>query len=292
MPYRTNQSWFDVKEFPPTTRNIFFAIDYPGIRKNCDDPTLELIAIQCEPESIVRTRNTYLRDYAHFDLILTYDAEILKHCPNARMCLFGSCWIKPEIYRSIDMGRKKRQMSSIVGSKLMTVGHELRQLLYRNQVVTRSPMPITWFRSSKGAILPRIRGSPVLQGGKDELFLDYQFSLVIENSRQENYFTEKLIDCLVTKTIPIYYGCPNINTWFDTRGWIILKNEDFGDFQVAIMKLEKIDYSAHINVINENYERALQFVDHYRHVRRAMNLGDGTDGAPLNNIVDSVPGCS
>jgi len=181
-------------------------------------------------------------------------------------------------------------MSSIVGSKLMTVGHELRQLLYRNQNITRLPMPITWFRSSKGRVLPGIGGSPILQGDKDVLFLDYQFSLVIENSRQENYFTEKLIDCLVTKTIPVYYGCPNIGTWFDTRGWIILKNANLAEFQVAIMKLDKIDYNAHINVVNENYERALHYVDHYRHVRRAMNLGDGMDGAPLNSIVDSVPG--
>jgi hypothetical protein len=61
---------------------------------------------------------------------------------------------------------------------------------------------------------------------KIEIFETYMFSIVIENSRQIHYFTEKIIDCLLTKTIPIYYGCPNISDYFDTSGWIILETRD------------------------------------------------------------------
>ena len=44
---------------------------------------------------------------------------------------------------------------------------------------------------------------------------DYAFSIVIENSKIDYYFTEKLIDCFSTGTIPIYYGCPSIGNFFD-----------------------------------------------------------------------------
>ena len=33
---------------------------------------------------------------------------------------------------------------------------------------------------------------------------DYRFSVVIENCKRDYWFTEKLIDCFVTGTIPIY----------------------------------------------------------------------------------------
>jgi hypothetical protein len=33
------------------------------------------------------------------------------------------------------------------------------------------------------------------------------------------------MDCLLTKTILIYWGCPNISEYFDTTGWIILETE-------------------------------------------------------------------
>jgi hypothetical protein len=39
---------------------------------------------------------------------------------------------------------------------------------------------------------------------------DYAFSLTIENTKKDYYFTEKLIDCFMTGTVPIYWGCPSI----------------------------------------------------------------------------------
>jgi hypothetical protein len=47
---------------------------------------------------------------------------------------------------------------------------------------------------------------------------DYRFSLAIENCRSDYYFTEKLIDCFATGTVPIYWGCPGIGRFFDHSG--------------------------------------------------------------------------
>ena len=58
---------------------------------------------------------------------------------------------------------------------------------------------------------PRIKGG--LYNKKDGL-LNYKYSIAIENCIEEGYFTEKLTDCILTDTIPIYYGCPNIEKYF------------------------------------------------------------------------------
>lgn len=49
---------------------------------------------------------------------------------------------------------------------------------------------------------------------------NYKFHVVFENTRSDNWFTEKIIDCFNTGTIPIYWGCPNIGEYFDTDGII------------------------------------------------------------------------
>lgn len=42
----------------------------------------------------------------------------------------------------------------------------------------------------------------------------YQYSLAIENFSGPNYWSEKLADCFLAWTMPIYYGCTNIDDYF------------------------------------------------------------------------------
>ena len=64
----------------------------------------------------------------------------------------------------------------------------------------------------------------------------YKYSIAIENSYKKNYFTEKFTDCILAKTIPIYYGCPNISDFFpkDCYYWLDINSPD------CFTKLEEI----------------------------------------------------
>lgn len=42
----------------------------------------------------------------------------------------------------------------------------------------------------------------------------YKYTLALENCVKKNYFSEKFTDAILAWTIPIYYGCPNINDFF------------------------------------------------------------------------------
>lgn len=64
---------------------------------------------------------------------------------------------------------------------------------------------------TSGILDQRIKGHIL---NKKDALKDYKFSIAIENCIEEDYFTEKLTDCILTDTTPIYYGCPKINRFF------------------------------------------------------------------------------
>eukprot|EP00620_Florenciella_sp_RCC1587_P021099 CAMPEP_0182561832 /NCGR_PEP_ID=MMETSP1324-20130603/4262_1 /TAXON_ID=236786 /ORGANISM="Florenciella sp., Strain RCC1587" /LENGTH=60 /DNA_ID=CAMNT_0024774579 /DNA_START=220 /DNA_END=399 /DNA_ORIENTATION=+ len=51
------------------------------------------------------------------------------------------------------------------------------------------------------------------------------FHIAIENVKSNGYFTEKLLDCFLTRTVPLYWGCPNIGEYFEVEGMIIIDDK-------------------------------------------------------------------
>jgi hypothetical protein len=65
----------------------------------------------------------------------------------------------------------------------------------------------------------------------------YKFSIVMENSRTINYFTEKLTDSYLALTYPIYYGCKD-NEYFPKESFDELPDIDYTE--QMIKKIEQI----------------------------------------------------
>lgn len=57
---------------------------------------------------------------------------------------------------------------------------------------------------------------------KFDLQRKYRYCLVFENGQQNNYFTEKLVDCYLSLTFPIYWGCPNVSDYFPDDSFIAI----------------------------------------------------------------------
>lgn len=237
------------------------------------------IYLQMEPEAIRPVRQ-YLLAHSHlYNTIFTFDSEVLKQCNNAKKFTFYTqTWLDEEKYTKIDTTKKEFAISTVVGFKCMTEGHKIRQSLYFGQQGLQS-LPILFFRSCTYPLLPAITQNPILESkdiaAKYVLFDTFQFHLTIENSRQENYFTEKLIDCLVTKTIPIYYGCPNIGEYFDTTGWILLEHGTAEELLTKCSVLTPSYYSEHAESIELNYKKAMEWKENLHR---------------LNTVLVSIPG--
>ena len=88
---------------------------------------------------------------------------------------------------------------------------------------------------------------------KEDGLRDYMFSVGIENAVYDTYFTEKLTDCFACGTIPIFYGCKGVTEYFNEDG-IIFLDDDFD-----LSTLTKDLYYSKIDVIKDNFERAINF---------------------------------
>jgi len=80
------------------------------------------------------------------------------------------------------------------------------------------------------------------------------FSICIENTSHHGYHTEKIIDAFLSKTVPIYWGCKDLEKFYDMNGIIICNNAQ--EFIDITNNLTEKDYYSRIDAINYNYEAA------------------------------------
>jgi hypothetical protein len=67
--------------------------------------------------------------------------------------------------------------------------------------------------------------------------LPYRYSIAIENASLPFYFTEKINDCFLAWTVPIYFGCVNIEKFFPEKSFIWI---DIRDPKSAIKKIRDV----------------------------------------------------
>lgn len=72
----------------------------------------------------------------------------------------------------------------------------------------------------------------------------YLFSIAIENSQHENYWTEKIADVYLGHTMPIYHGCKNINNFFPSKSLVNIniynKDEAIAQIEECLNNPDKI----------------------------------------------------
>jgi hypothetical protein len=62
----------------------------------------------------------------------------------------------------------------------------------------------------------RYKGEP---NNKHEILRNYEYSIAIENCCEHNYASEKIFDCFINNTVPIYYGCTNIDKLYENGSY-------------------------------------------------------------------------
>jgi len=176
---------------------------------------------------------------------------LLKNISNSSFFYFGSTFL--EDWHNIDI-RKTKMASLIASSQNKLVGHKLRHEIAEH--IKRNNFNISLIG----------RGYKPFDKKEDGL-KSYRYSIVIENSSEKDYFTEKVIDACLLETIPIYWGAPNIAKYFDTRGFIICRNVD--QILLAIKSMSIDDYNSKIKWIKKNRETAAY---HANYTKRAAEI--------------------
>jgi len=72
---------------------------------------------------------------------------------------------------------------------------------------------------------------------KMDAILPYRFHLVLENSVQNNYWTEKLADAYLGWAYPVYLGCPNVAEFFPSAALLSINGLDADEVARCIKEL-------------------------------------------------------
>lgn len=198
------------------------------------------IAAIFEPQAINSNPYHYITDHnKDYDVVLTYNRDLLNLKQNFTFCPHAGCWIKKKDQK---IYKKDKYLSVIFSDKKNTVGQQLR-----HDVINEFKEQINFIAG---------RGYNEIESKLDAL-KDFRYQIVIENSSHDYYFTEKLIDCFITGTIPIYWGCPSIGKFFDLDGFYNFY--DIDELKGILNQISADDYNSKKELIKANFEEAKKY---------------------------------
>jgi len=206
-----------------------------------------------EPQAVHGRKMAWLKLLRRrFHLILASNAGLLAAVPNSARFLFGSTWVPN--WRRLQI-EKTRMVSLIASGKVYYPGHKLRH------------QAVAWARGRGADVDILGRGYAPFDEKSDGL-APYRYSVIIENVREPGYFTEKLIDCLLCETVPIYWGDPDIGEVFDLRGIIVA--DDLAAITAAMERLTAEDYQSRLEFVRINRDKASRYADHEKAAARIV----------------------
>jgi len=220
------------------------------------------IAFICESYDYHKRYYDWIKlNHEKFDLVLTWNKELLELNPNKfKLQLFGTTWIN-EKYRKKYI--KKKICSIIASNKRVTRGHKLRHIiidyLIQNNINTID------FYGGRFNNLAYMTSKPHTQehsgqhisNQKINALKDYMFSICVLSSKTDYEFDEKLIDCFLTGTVPIFWGCPSIHKFFNVKGILIFNTLQECINIINTLTIQK--YTEMLPYIKENFETAKKY---------------------------------
>lgn len=188
----------------------------------------------------------------NFKKIYTHEKTLLSKGEPYVLLPFGCCWVVKEDHRIYE---KHKDISIVASNKRITSGHNLRHSV---------------INSFNGYFDVYGRGYNNIPNKLDGL-KDYRFSIVIENCKRDYWFTEKLIDCFVTGTIPIYWGCPSIGEFFNIDGIITFDTLDELSEILNRIKVDPVsEYNNRLPYVVDNLNNSRQYLlpddNIYKHI--------------------------
>jgi hypothetical protein len=236
-------------------KHIDFSLFVDAVPESQEELSPINIMVLQEPNEYFGYHDWAIENKDLFSFILTWDDKVINNCDNASLLHFGHTWFKPDQYAEDKV--KKFEVTHLRGNLLKTYGQSLRHELLDRQNEILVPKNFYDVYGDRYNIEDA-------RLGKEKLFGNSMFGVAIENTQHNGYFTEKILDCFLQKTIPIYWGCSDIADVFDPKGIITFTSVD--DAIRKINKLDKEYYWSRQTIIDENYQKALQYVDYEQNV--------------------------
>jgi hypothetical protein len=242
-------------------KSITFFYDY--IPQNIDQLNINPINILMlhEPDEFFGMHSWVLNNHNLFTCILTWNDELINKCDNAILFPYSCNHLELEYINSFQNLNKKFEISFLSGAKKLVEGHQLRQEIYKIGEQISIPKKwfyvlddFNWYDFNKGGV-----GRPYSAAGQSEgkqiCYKEPMFHVCVENVNYNNWYTEKISDAFLTKTIPLYWGCSNISDFgYDEKGIIRFGNPE--ELLYLINNLTEGKYNKMKPYVDHNYNIA------------------------------------
>ena len=186
-----------------------------------------------------------------FNKIFTHSARILDQFENAVFAPANGVWYGTErnggMMDESQCERKSKYVSMVSSDKMMCSMHKIRIAIARHCMC-----------SNKVDVYGKVSGSYIAH--KADALTDYRYSIAIENDTTPYYFTEKILDCFASMTVPIYIGATEIGKFFNLDGIIQVKKGNEEEIDRIIKNCCEQDYEERLPAVKDNYHRVMKYL--------------------------------
>jgi len=193
-----------------------------------------------------------------FKMVFTPNSHLVETYPDkCKWVPGGGIWVGAYGGGEIKLHDKSKMISMVSSTKEMNDLHKFR-LQLANYLKDNTESVIVTIGSA----------SP---SGEDKIYHslhDYRYSIILENYIDKWYFTEKLMNCFATGTIPIYLGATDLEKYFNTDGVIFINDKSNEEILKIVNSLTPEYYESKMDAIKENFETVQKF----RTIEDYMNI--------------------
>lgn len=211
---------------------------------------IESKSIQPENYSSFIKHKSYFEN--EFNSVFTYDYETLNTIQNAKFVPFcADYWygmndesaISPDNYM-----HKNRNISILASEKAKTPLHVVRRDLAMKCRASGIADAYGTFDGNMNAYV-----SP------DITLQRYRYSIIIENDITPYFFTEKITNCFISQTVPVYLGASRIHEFFNQDGIITLTVNDTDRIEELLKQCTPEEYMRRLPAILDNFQRVQEY---------------------------------
>lgn len=197
----------------PAANTIFCAMEPESVR-SYDAAFLNQFAVVVTCQTSVLHREVRIQQQAQ-----PWNLGIVRH-PDGRVTS------DLDFDSFVDTCYPKSKLLSVASTrKMLTDGHVRRvRFIQELKAVLGEKLDVHWL-------------GPETTTDKREAILPYRYHIVLENSAYPHYWTEKLADCYLGNAFPIYYGCPNLSSYFPEESFTPIRTDDAKQAAETIEKL-------------------------------------------------------
>ena len=246
----------------PTNKQVECCIDNT-IPQNLDPVPEGTIRFFVTTEGWRDYNNIILNNPQAYTYLLTQYPELLI-LPNSVKLIGNGSFVDPAPNL-----KKKFGVSIVMTNRNVAPGHPMRHELYKRRKEIKIPFDI--YRGTWNGFEPTEDTLPMPPWPNKKwkvTVFDCMFHLCLEGFKNSYYFSEKLIDCLITKTVPIYWGCTDIGSYFNENGMIIVDTVD--EIIDVCNQLTPEVYERMLPIVEDNYNEGLKHYKYEDILKRAM----------------------